>query len=221
MDRSVQLKIGNSMSARDLRRQLKSVKPGDKVVYASVVPALSRQLKQAGQSMKFGVREVKLSDIPLKTPYRKTLGVDRALNVFSASKLTDQSFVVLDFGTATTIEFYDRRKGYLGGWIAPGLGLLSEALHLKTAKLPMIHFKSLPSSRRAGRNTKDSIVQAFGVIVSGLMSETKAHANVSLTSPYKIFLTGGGAASVRSLAQRHFRKIQIVPDLILKGLREL
>lgn len=215
------LKLGNSMTLKELKQRVSRFRSGDSVIFASVVPGLARELKKLSKQKKISLKEIRVRDIPLRMPYQKTLGVDRALNVFAASRIHPRtSFVVLDFGTATTIEFYHFRKGYLGGWICPGLGIFLEALALKTAKLPQLKFRVV-KKRRAGRTTADSMLQAANAGIEGLLSETKKFAGSVLGPSAYVFITGGGASDMMPMLRRHFLRPRLVSDLILRGLREL
>ena len=66
----------------------------------------------------------------------KEVGADRVVNALAASSLNGGDLIIVDFGTATTFCAVTKNKEYLGGVIAPGISISSEALYEKTAKLP-------------------------------------------------------------------------------------
>ncbi|MEO1512599.1 MAG: type III pantothenate kinase, partial [Planctomycetota bacterium] len=91
-----------------------------------VVPALEPQI--AG-------RDIPLP-IPLALEDPGTVGVDRLLNTTAAYETAKQACVVVDVGTAATVDFVDGQGVFQGGAIAPGLAMMLAALHEHTAALP-------------------------------------------------------------------------------------
>ncbi|MCJ7666929.1 MAG: NAD(+) synthase, partial [Anaerolineae bacterium] len=68
----------------------------------------------------------------------RELGADRIVNAISARRLYGTPAIVIDFGTATTFDVVSREGDYLGGAIAPGIGISTEALYREAAQLPRI-----------------------------------------------------------------------------------
>ena len=105
--------------------------------------------------------------LPIEVDYdRTTLGTDRIAAAVGAVELygTDRQMVVIDAGTAITIDFVDCGV-FRGGNISPGVDMRLEALHDKTATLPLCSPKALEGELpRVGHNTADAIV--FGVMQS-------------------------------------------------------
>ena len=75
----------------------------------------------------------------------KEVGVDRIINAVSACKKYSTPVIIVDIGTAITFDYITENKEYLGGAIAPGIAISSEALFMKTAKLPKIEIE-MPDS---------------------------------------------------------------------------
>ena len=169
-----------------------------RVVFSSVNPPLSRQLKSKCRSLGVAVREVKSQAVPLRSPYVRSIGVDRLLNVFALSHRSRSSFVLVDLGTATTVEFFDRRKGYLGGWIAPGLPMLTHVLHDKAALLPKVDTSKIKFlSRSFGHNTQETLLLGIKAMIHGLLAEAEKTARHKWgSSRVQFFVTGGGLHSV-------------------------
>ena len=71
----------------------------------------------------------------------KEVGVDRIINAVSACKKYSTPVIIVDIGTAITFDYITENKEYLGGAIAPGIAISSEALFMKTAKLPKIEIE--------------------------------------------------------------------------------
>ncbi|MFO7821631.1 MAG: type III pantothenate kinase [Lentisphaeria bacterium] len=88
------------------------------------------------------------------------LGADRIANAAGAVRLGLIPAVIIDFGTAITVEIVDENQCFLGGAILPGRKLQREALHRQTAQLPEIMLgRELPE--RPGQNTQEAI--GFGI----------------------------------------------------------
>ena len=64
------------------------------------------------------------------------VGADRIVNAVAAFERYKKSIIVVDFGTATTFDYVSSKGEYMGGAIAPGIGISSDALFLRTSKLP-------------------------------------------------------------------------------------
>lgn len=89
------------------------------------------------------------------------VGIDRLLNVFAAGRLSamDRPVIVVDSGTATTVDLMTADQTFRGGSILPGLRLSACAMHDYTARLPLINFDDEPTElpEVPGRNTEDAM----------------------------------------------------------------
>ena len=85
----------------------------------------------------------------------KEVGADRIVNAVAAYERYGGPVIIVDFGTANTFCFVNKEGEYLGGVIAPGIKISSEALFLRTAKLPKVEI--LKPERVIGKNTVESI----------------------------------------------------------------
>jgi type III pantothenate kinase len=120
----------------------------------------------------------------------------------------------VDFGTATTFDAISSEGDYLGGAIAPGIGVASDALFQRAAKLPRVDFQRPPSA--IGRNTVHSLQSGllFGYV--GLVEGMVARFRAELGPHMKVIATGGLA----EILSRETDIIEIVaPWLTLDGLR--
>ena len=115
----------------------------DDVVIASVVPAVTQQLRLFTQKalnvmpIIVGDEGVALGiDVDIDMPSQ--VGADRVVNALAASQLTDKPAIILDFGTATTFDILRQKGVYAGGVIAPGIHLSVTALSQAAARLPEI-----------------------------------------------------------------------------------
>ncbi|MCF7848708.1 MAG: type III pantothenate kinase [Kiritimatiellales bacterium] len=136
-----------------------SAKPVDRVVIASVVPAVNanwkRVIKSAGLPDPLFVSHVLKLGVPVDYPDPCSIGADRLANAAAAAKLMGTPSVVCDFGTALTFDVLDAKRGYIGGIICPGLPLMFDYLAEKTALLP--HVKPVKTKAVVGRNTTQAM----------------------------------------------------------------
>ena len=186
-------------------------------IIASVVPQLTPVFKEA-LSRYFNIEALVVTNencgIPVLTDNPAEVGADRLVNAVAAYSERKKSLIVVDFGTAVTFDYVTEAGEYAGGIIAPGIGISSEALFKKTAKLPRVE-PSRPA-RLIGRNTVESISSGvfygFISLVDGIIERMMAEAG---TGP-EVVATGGLAPIVIGES-----KYVTVADefLTLKGLR--
>ncbi|RJX33646.1 MAG: type III pantothenate kinase [Desulfurivibrio sp.] len=154
--------------------------------------------------------------ITIVTDHPAEVGADRIINSVAAYSRYRQELIIVDFGTAITLDCVSARGEYLGGAIAPGLGISFDALISQTAKLPRIDFRS-PPGPPIGTNTetalKSGLLYGFGGLVEGLISRI---ARQFLPAVPKVIATGGMAGIIAPLAP----SIEAVePMLTLEGLQ--
>ncbi|MEW6076011.1 MAG: type III pantothenate kinase, partial [Candidatus Omnitrophota bacterium] len=153
--------------------------------------------------------------VPIKNKYRfpKQVGQDRLVTAYAASKLYGYPALVVDAGTAITLDVISGKKAYLGGMIVPGLKMSLDALYKDTALLPYVQL-SKPNNL-IGTDTKSSILSGvvFGlsVLVEGMVNKLKAKFGASA-----IVVGTGGSIHFLSRYCKIFTHID--PDLTLKGL---
>jgi type III pantothenate kinase len=144
----------------------------------------------------------------------REVGADRIVNAVAGIQEYGSPLIIVDFGTATTYCYINEDKQYMGGAIAPGINISTEALYSKAAKLPRIEI-SRPEGI-IGKNTV-SAMQAgilYGYVgqVEGIVNRIKAQSNLEPT----VIATGGLA----TLIANESTVIDVVePFLTLKGLQ--
>ncbi|MFN8509342.1 MAG: type III pantothenate kinase [Deinococcaceae bacterium] len=148
-------------------------------VVASVVPPLGKTLVQALHSWDVDAVELESQNLGLTFELSdpRAVGVDRAVNAVAASEyLGDRECVlVIDFGTATTLDAIARPNRFLGGVIAPGPMTMANALFSATAKLPQVPF--IAPQQALGKNTQHALqsglVLGYADLIDGLVRRLK------------------------------------------------
>lgn len=144
----------------------------------------------------------------------KEVGADRIVNAVAAIELYGSPCIVVDFGTATTFDYIDERGQYIGGAVAPGIGISTEALYQRAAKLPRIEL-ARPKSV-VGRTTVTSmqagIIFGFAGQVDGIVERIKEEFGTNPT-----VIATGGLAEMISAESRTIQ--QVNPLLTLQGLQ--
>ncbi len=172
---------------------------------ASVVPSVTKQIVSLCE--KYGVSVVIVSskiDCGITYAYRdpSTLGADRITAVAGALARFQRDVIVVDAGTAITIDVALSRGEYLGGVILPGMHMLSEIMHIRTAQLPEVVVRK--PRNLAGRSTEECIQSGIFngtmMMVAGLIKELKKQYG----SDFFCVSTGGSGA----LLARHIKGIQ-------------
>jgi type III pantothenate kinase len=192
----------------------------DGIIISSVVPPMMFSLESmclkyfsikpliVGPGIKTGLN--------IKYDNPREVGADRIVNAVAGIHEYGTPLIIVDFGTATTFCYINERKHYMGGAIAPGIGISSEALYSKAAKLPRIEIarpdeiiaKNTVSAMQAG------ILYGYVGQVEGIVSRMKSQVQ---TNP-KVIATGGLAY----LIANESTAIDVVdPYLTLKGLRSI
>ena len=143
-----------------------------------------------------------------------TVGADRLVDAVAAYRLYGGPACIVDFGTATTFDAISRGGEYLGGAIAPGIGIASQALFQRTAMLPRVELARPPAV--IGRNTTHAMQSGllFGYV--SLVEGMVARFRKELGTDTRTIATGGLAQIIASETD----VLQILaPWLTLDGLR--
>lgn len=146
--------------------------------------------------------------------YPAEIGADRILNSLAARTIHGCPCIVVDFGTATTFDAISRDGDYVGGAIAPGLGIAAEALFSRTAKLPRIEL--VPPPAAVGKNTVHAMQSGLVLGYVGLIEGLVARIRSELGDRARVIATGGMA---HILAEQTAIIEEVDPMLTLEGLR--
>ena len=192
------------------------------MIVSSVVPALTRSYTDLASDV---------FDVPFYgvTPGMKTgltncyddpgsVGADRIVNAVATGKHYGFPAIIVDIGTATTVEAVDGESNYLGGAILTGLNVALEALVARTAKLPSVDLEQAPRKVIA-TNTPDSLRSGFIYGYAGALDALIRRCREEMDAEsVRVIATGGPAGAVVPYCE----EIQeFDPDLTLKGLRIL
>ncbi len=148
-------------------------------------------------------------------PKPDSIGPDRLANAVAARHRFGAPVVVVDFGTAVTFDVVDARGNYVGGIIAPGLAVMTDYLHEKTALLPKIKIREIKSA--IGKSTEEAMrvgaVHGYRGLVRELIAELKRELDAK---NLPVVATGGYA---KLIAAKLPEISAVAPDLTLEGLR--
>lgn len=197
--------------------------PGAPLVLASVNDPIAEPLlailrpqilARGGDIYRFG----KDLTIPMQNSLvdDSTVGQDRLLNAVGAFARAQQACIIVDAGTAVTVDFVDGQGVFQGGAIAPGLNMMLKALHEHTAALPSLKFELIPDDAPFGKDTRGAMLLGVQSAVRGLV-RVVAERYAEFYGAYpQIIATGGDA---RTLFENDDLIETIVPDLTLVGIQ--
>jgi type III pantothenate kinase len=189
-------------------------------IISSVVPQslfnlrnLSRRYLEAepmiiGENVELG--------IPIRTAKPSEIGADRVVNALGAHVQYPGSLLVVDSGTATTLDVVAPDGGFEGGVIAPGIHMSVEALHASAAKLPRVALKrpALVIGNDTVSAMQSGVFWGYMSLIEGMIARIKAEYG----KPMTVIATGGVAALFRDSTDLidHFD-----PDVTIRGLLEI
>lgn len=205
---------------RDVKRILPPGRAIEGVVICSVVPPLTPVLTKLSVE-RFGAEPI-LFD--WRTPIGLVntctppdgVGSDRLANAFAVWKTCETDAVVVDIGTALTMDVVSGEGRFLGGAIVPGIEMAADALHEKTALLPRVVPRPGPSV--LGKDTVSAIcsglTHGYAALIRGLVENLREE--LALSTGIRIVLTGGHGETFQTLLADLGATFE--PDLTLKGL---
>lgn len=185
---------------------LDNINLGDikQVIVSSVVPELLDSAEEFSRqycnTQPYIVRPEIDMGMPVQVDIPEEVGADRVINAIAAyEKYSCQGLIVIDFGTATTFDCVSPDGAFIGGAIAPGIVISSEALFNTTSKLPRIDIFTSPDKAIAGNTVqamKSGILYGYIGLVEGMVKRMKREAGFDMT----VIATGGLALTVCGLS---------------------
>jgi len=195
--------------------------PIEAVIMASVVPVLTQTFTQVSEQY-LGQRPFIITSdlemgLDILTDVPEAVGADRLVNAVAAFHLFSSPCIVIDMGTATKLDVVSANGEFLGGVIAPGMGLAAEALASRAAKLSHVALEAPPQA--IGRNTvhamQSGLVYGYVSLIEGMVARLRAE-HPDNDRHITILGTGG----LIDLITPHTQIIEhIDPWLTLTGLR--
>ena len=187
------------------------------VAGVSVNPPVAAEIEQAvlaasGRGVEWVGKQI---DLPIKvlTEAPAETGVDRIVDVAAAYEQMQKACLVVDAGSAITINVCNDQGEFLGGAIAPGVGMMLDALHERTARLPRVEW-AVPQDA-IGRSTPQSILHGVYHGIRGMVKELVENYATELGTWPDVIATGGDA-------EKLFAGWELVhavaPDLTLYGV---
>lgn len=191
-------------------------------IVSSVVPSLTRSYEGLARSLfdsKFyEVNGGMKTGLDNRYDDPNAVGADRIVNAVATGRHYGFPAIIVDIGTAATVEAVNGEACYLGGAIFTGLNVALDALISRTSKLPSVDLEG-PAPRAIATNTPDSIRSGFVYGYAGAIDALIRRFKDELGEPDLKAVATGGPAKVIA---RHCQEIGILdPDLTLKGLRVL
>ena len=193
----------------------------ERAILSTVVPQARMGIEALCRRF-FGCEAMVVGDPGVRLPLRvlierpSEVGADRLVNAVAAHTTYGGPLIVVDFGTATTLDVVDADGNYAGGVIAPGINLSMRALHMAAAQLPNVAVER-PASV-IGKSTvgamQSGVFWGYVALVEGLVARVRAE----FGAPMKVIATGGLAPVFRAGADLFDHED---PDLTIRGLVEI
>jgi pantothenate kinase type III len=158
--------------------------------------------------------------LPIEVDEPPRVGIDRLLAALAADRLRDprRAAVVVDLGSAITVDLVTANGAFAGGAILPGIAMSARALAEQTDALPHVAMDRLERPPTVpGRSTTAAIEAGLHWGALGAIRELIARTSAGLAEPPDVFLTGGASAQIAELLNVG-RQVRHVPHLVLSGI---
>jgi len=187
----------------------------ESAVICTVVPKVLPAFREVFGDQLIELRHDTPLGIGIRYPKPESIGPDRLANAVALAHMHGAPGIVIDFGTAVTFDILSADKCYIGGVIAPGLRLMTDYLHERTALLPRVDLREPATA--IGQSTEAAILAGAAIgyrgMVKGILEALKQELG---GQGIRIVATGGDAEWIMSgMGEDIFTD----PDLTLHGLR--
>ena len=189
--------------------------PGHDIIVCSVAPSVLKYFRKVKRNIYVVGKDIK---VPIKSSYnKKDIGQDRLINSFAAKNIYPDVKIIVDFGTAITIDIISKKGNYWGGLILPGINLYINSLNYCELLSGRIRIKK--SYSFVPKNTQESISvglrESFSFMINGVVHKYKKALEKIMRCRIKVVITGGESSII--LEKLDFPYIYD-PLLTLKGL---
>jgi type III pantothenate kinase len=195
---------------------------------ASVQRVVAKHLNEilAGKAKRLGidlsVRQLTYRDVPLAVSIDQPerVGIDRLLGALAADRLRqrDRAAIIVDLGTAITVDLLQADGAFAGGAILPGIGMSARALAEQTDALPQVDVTRQEIAPPAlGKSTETAIQAGLYWGALGAIRELILRLSSGLWQHPQVFVTGGAGQRVAAALSQE-RPVQHVPHLVLAGI---
>jgi type III pantothenate kinase len=166
------------------------------------------------------IREISSANLPLEVAldHPERVGIDRLLGAVAANHIRQagRAAIVVDLGSAITVDLVNPAGVFAGGVIMPGVGMSARALHQQTALLPHDPMHRLQAPPDVlGTSTTDAIRSGLFWGAVGAIREVIARLSADLDAEPQVFLTGGAAPAVADLLGS---EVRYAAHLVLSGI---
>lgn len=180
-------------------------------IFNLILPTLKSYFKD------IKIVSTKDSDLIDFSKYKSNIGVDRFVCCIASLKYLKSPFIMIDFGTAITINVIDNNCNFIGGMILPGLSIALKSLSNNTSLLPYVN--PLQVDYLLGLSTNENIlsgiINGMPLMINGLIEKIF---NQYKDMNFKVIVTGGDLKYIKSLLNFEFIYIE---DLLLQGLLQI
>jgi type III pantothenate kinase len=192
---------------------------------ASVQPTVAAQLAQFFERLGWStLRQLTWRNLPLKARVEllERVGIDRLLNAVAANHLREpeRPAIVVDLGTAGTVDLVASDGVFEGGAILPGMALAAQALHSGTSALPSLDPATFEEPVAAvGKNTSEAIAAGLYWGMVGALGELIERIGRECPSAPRLFVTGGAAPQIVHHLAVAGEPARHVPHMVLSAIR--
>lgn len=193
----------------------------DRVVAGGVAASLALQEFAEAIDAHWGLRPMMLTATAQAHGVRNAyahpelLGIDRWAAIVAAYVRFGGPALVADCGTALTVDCVDVSGRHLGGWIAPGLGLMLEALARGTRLEALPPFASLADEKIFGADTEEAVILGCLSAAAAALEGARRDGSRICGEQCRLLLTGGDAGVINGRLSSGW---QLMPGLVLDGL---
>lgn len=167
---------------------------------------------------------LRTSDLPLaiRTTEPARVGIDRALDAIAVNRIRRPGApaIVVDMGTAITVDLIAADGAFEGGAILAGPVLALGALHGGTATLPALNLSGLAAPPNSvGKSTEQALLAGAYWGAAGAVRELVRRTAEPFAGQVELYLTGGGAPGYAAVLEHHGRPLRHISHLVLSGIR--